>query len=479
MPLGEETPLDRLIAGPEARHPQESAFRLVVEGPEAFVLRAHSARLAGRSLDVQTYIWHGDVTGLFLAHALVLAADRGVKVRLLVDDMDARAKSAGFAALAAHPLIEVRLFNPFSSRRGVLLLLAEGVKSFRRVNHRMHNKSWIADDRFALAGGRNLGDEYFGASEEVNFVDLDLALVGPVVRDATASFERYWSSPAACPMEQLDAGGVSARALDTLRKRLDEEAAKAASSRYADALRADDAVARLCAGDVPVQWAAQYRFVADDPLKATLKERDPLRSQVITALTPVIRGAQVEVMLISPYFVPGREGTAALVEAARAGKRVRVLTNSLVANDVAAVHGGYSRHRKALVASGVELFELKPSPGSDQRRSVFGSSGASLHTKACAVDGRTLFVGSYNLDPRSTWLNCEQGVLVESPVLAREFEQVFAVQAAGQRAWRVAIDRGELWWSDGSATFGSDPLASRGRRFVAGLARVLHLDAQL
>jgi len=473
-----ESALDRLTAAAEARHPEESAFRLVVEGTEDFVLRVQSARLAGRSLDVQTYIWHGDGTGMFLAHQLIAAADRGVRVRLLVDDMDARARNAGFAAAAAHPHIEVRLFNPFSSRRGALLFLVEGLKSFRRVNHRMHNKSWIADGRMALVGGRNLGDEYFGASEEVNFVDLDVALVGPVVRDAAASFERYWGSTAVRPIEELDPRGVSALALGKLRARLDAHAGRADSTRYAAALRADDAVARLLEGDWPMQWSAAYRFVADDPLKATLKERAPERSHVIAALAPAIRAAREGVALISPYFVPGREGTAALVAAARSGRRVRVLTNSLAANDVAAVHGGYSRHRQALVAGGVELFELKPSRG-DARPALLGSSGASLHTKACVMDGRTLFVGSYNLDPRSTWLNCEQGVLVESEVLALELERIFALQTAGERAWRVTLAGGKLRWSDGGAAFDSDPLAPAGRRFLAWSARVLHLDAQL
>ena len=172
LPVGQNTALDRALADPEARHPSQSAFRLLVEGTEAFVTRVHSAQMAGRSLDVQTYIWHGDLTGLFVAQQLLDAADRGVRVRLLVDDMDARAKNAGFAALAAHPGIEVRMFNPFASRSGTMSKIGEGMTSFSRINHRMHNKTWIADNRIAVAGGRNIGDEYFGASEEVNFMSV-------------------------------------------------------------------------------------------------------------------------------------------------------------------------------------------------------------------------------------------------------------------------------------------------------------------
>ncbi len=218
VPIGEGTPLDTVIAAAEARHPGESGFRLVNEGPEAFAIRSRSALSAGRSLDVQTYIWNDDGTGAFLAYRLLQAADRGVKVRLLVDDMDARGNNYAFAALDAHPNIEVRMFNPFESRSGSVSFALEAIGSFSRINHRMHNKTWIADNRIAIVGGRNLGDEYFGASEEVNFSDLDFAMVGPIVRDASASFDRYWNSPLAYPIALLSPKGVTTEALDALRK---------------------------------------------------------------------------------------------------------------------------------------------------------------------------------------------------------------------------------------------------------------------
>jgi cardiolipin synthase C len=479
LPPGQQTSLDTLLEPPEKQHRGQSAFRLLKDGPEAFVTRVQSARLAGRSIDVQTYIWHGDVTGMYLVDQLLTAADRSVKVRLLVDDMDARARNAGFAALAAHPDISVRMFNPFASRDGTLSMMAEGLSSFGRINHRMHNKSWIADNRIAVVGGRNLGDEYFGASEEVNFVDLDFAMIGPIVRDASASFDKYWNSPAAYPMEILDPDAVSAEALETLRKWLTGHVDEASVQRYKATLRADEAVQQMAAGEWPMQWSARYAFASDDPLKAMMKERDPQRSQVIAALVPVLDAAQNDVAIISPYFVPGEGGTKGLVQAAQGGKRVRILTNSLTANDVAAVHGGYSRYRKELLEGGAQLWELKPLPGSTGNSSMFGSSGASLHTKALVIDRRIAFVGSYNLDPRSTWLNCEQGVLVEDDVLAKELEEIFSEQTAGQRAWQVTLDTDELKWSDGTETFDSDPKATAGKKFQAWLTRVLHLDAQL
>jgi putative cardiolipin synthase len=443
------------------------------------VARAQSARRAARSIDVQTYIWHADLTGMFLAQQLLDAADRGVKVRLLLDDLDARARNAGLAALAAHPNIEVRMFNPFASRKGSFSKAGEGVRSFGRINHRMHNKSWIADNRIALVGGRNIGDEYYGASEEVNFVDLDFAMVGPVVRDASASFDKYWNSPSAYPMELLDAESVSAPALEKLRSALASRLADAQNSRYANALRGDDAVKRLMAGDWPMQWAQTWRFVSDDPGKVTMKKKDAARTHVGAELLPMVQATETELSVISPYFVPGDKVTATFVAMAGSGKTVRILTNSLVANDVAAVHGGYSRYRKPLVEGGVQIWELKPTSEGSVNSSLFGSSGASLHTKAFAVDGKTLFVGSYNLDPRSTWLNCEQGVMVENETLTKQLEDIFATQTSGAHAWRVTMKGKDLEWSDGTETFDSDPKASAGRHFQAWLARVLHLDAQL
>jgi putative cardiolipin synthase len=466
------------IAAAEAAHPGQSGFRLLSDGTEAFVVRMQSARLATRSLDVQTYIWHTDLTGAYLGQVLLDAADRGVRVRFLVDDLDARAKNDGFAALAAHPNVEVRLFNPWVTRKGTLAQAGEGVFSFKRINRRMHNKSWVADNRIAVVGGRNVGDEYFGAGEDVNFVDLDFAMVGPIVRDVSATFDLFWNSPSAYPMEALDPDAVTEKALAKLRESLARRAAGARESRYATALAGSDLEQRMAAGDWPLQWSSTYQFISDDPAKVTMKKRDVKRTHVGVALVPMMRAARERVAVISPYFVPGEEVTAAFTSLAGAGIPVRVLTNSLVANDVAAVHGGYSRYRKSLVEGGVELWELKLA-GVPGAASVFGSSGASLHTKAFVVDSEQVFVGSYNLDPRSTWLNCEQGVMVKDAALGRELEALFQRQVGGAHAWHVSLERGRLRWSDGTATFDSDPMASAWQRFQAWATRVLHLDAQL
>ena len=343
----------------------------------------------------------------------------------------------------------------------------------------MHNKTWIADNRIAVVGGRNLGDEYFGASADVNFVDLDFALVGPIVRDASASFDKYWNAETTVPMHTLDPSGVNEEALARARVLLAENATVAESSRYAADVREDEAVQRLVAGDWPMVWTDNFQFVSDDPHKVLMEKGAIERSHVQTLLVPAAENARRSLTLISPYFVPDELGTRILIDATQSGKRVRVLTNSLIANDVAAVHGGYSRYRRQLAEHGIELWELKPLPGSDVHASLFGGSGASLHTKALRVDGERIFVGSYNLDPRSAWLNCEQGIFAESAVLARQLDQIFERQCRGDRAWKVTIQDGNLRWSDGHETFDSDPKADAWRRFQAWITRALRLDAQL
>lgn len=480
LPTALATPLDKGIEPLLSAHAGESGFRMVSDGVEAFALRAFSARAAGRSLDVQTYIWHDDLTGKLLASELLAAADRGVRVRLLLDDMDARANNFTMAALDAHENIEVRLFNPFASRSGILGQLAEFATSFSRINHRMHNKAWIADNRIAIAGGRNIGNEYFSASEAMNFMDLDFAMLGPAVGSLSESFDRYWNSAATWPQETLSPGLGDDAALVSLRNSIARSLEQSAVSPWVKSLAGSNAVRRIVSGDLPVHWTSQWKLLADDPLKA-LDDDDPLaRSEVMRGLSEALGQAKTSITLISPYFVPGDAGTDSLANTVASGKTVSILTNSLAANDVAAVHGGYSKYRPRLVDGGVGLWELKPDPGHAINRSLFGSSGASLHTKAALIDDATVFVGSFNLDPRSVSLNTEQGVLATHPVLAAELAHIFKRSTRGNRAWQIGRDPdGKLQWSDGKTTVQAEPDATLGRRVVAKLMRWLPFDSQL
>ena len=346
----------------------------------------------------------------------------------------------------------------------------------------MHNKSWIADNRLAIVGGRNLGDEYFGATDEVNFVDLDFAMVGPVVRTcrrrSTATGTRRWPTRSSV----LDPDAVNGRsAWSKLRGVLQATSAEAAQGRYAAARevqRRDRAHARGRRAAAVV--AAAMRFAADDPLKLTLKEGDVERSAGDPRAAPALQGARREMTIISPYFVPGGARRRCSCALPAPVSTCGCMTNSLAANDVAAVHGGYSRYRGTLLDGGVKIWELKPLANKRADVEPARLVGASLHTKALAVDAETLFVGSFNLDPRSAFLNCEQGVLVSEPVLAAQLRAIFDHETEGTRAWRVTSARtASLLWSDGSERHTSEPNAGWWRRFQAAAARLLHLDANL
>ena len=473
------TPLDQRIQPMTAAHPGYSGFRLVSDGPFAFALRAALVRNAQRSLDLQYYIWHGDVTGRLLAREVIAAADRGVRVRLLLDDLDARSRDFWLAAADAHPNIEVRLFNPFAARRGPLRKIGEMLTAYSRINHRMHNKNLIADNRVAISGGRNIGDEYFSASKEANFTDLDLAVAGPVVADLSRTFDRYWNSEAVWPIAALLPDRAKPEDLVAMRDGLERHAQEPESQRWLATLPGNPAVTAFVAGQMPLHWTERWRVFADDPLKARLGDAPHTRSDVLRGLSEAMRESNARVVLISPYFVPGDQGTKSLVALAGSGRSVTVLTNSLAANDVAAVYAGYARYRTRLLQAGVHAYELKPDPGHAGDVSVAGSSGASLHSKAVLIDDDETFVGSFNLDPRSVSLNCEQGVLVTDGALGEELQAYFQRMTAPVHSWRVDLDEhGNTRWTDEHGSTTKTP-ASFGRRTRAAIARMLPIESQL
>jgi cardiolipin synthase C len=480
LPVSDRTRLDAEVAPASAKHPGASGFRLVADGMEAFALRGYSARSAGRSLDIQTYIWHDDLTGRLLAAEVLDAADRGVQVRILLDDLDARAKSLALLALDRHPRISIRIYNPFATREGMLGTAFEFARDFRRVNRRAHNKSWIVDGRLAIAGGRNVGDEYFMASPEANFQDLDLLVAGPAVDALAGAFDSYWNSTSAWPIRAIDKRTTGTDALPAMRESLRKSTRDAGQEAWIQALGEPDALVRIRVGYLGMRWTHDWQLFQDAPDK--LEQRVPERgaSPVLAGLSSAIRAGQREIVIISPYFVPGEDGAQGLVERVRDGLRIRILTNSLASNDVAAVHGGYIRHRDMLARGGVELWELKPRPGGTQS-SLFGSSGARLHGKAAIIDARTLFVGSMNLDPRSVELNSEQGLLVSDPVLAGQLTALFDKMTRPEHAWAVGWDpdRKRLLWRDASGVRDREPDAGITRRAVARLAYWLPVDPLL
>lgn len=484
LPPALEGPIvERLLPDLDA-HPGLTGVRLVDSNVDAFALRAVSARLATVSLDLQYYIWHDDLTGRLLAAELLRAADRGVRVRVLVDDLDVRGQDPVLRTLDAHPRIEIRVFNPFETAPGLLRTTLEVLWRGARLNRRMHNKAWIADGQLAVVGGRNIGDEYFGAAEDRNFSDLDLALVGPGVAEVTAVFDRYWNSPVAVRVGMLARSAGVEGGLEQLRATLGALAREGRASPYVREVATSTELAAILGARGGFVWTGDIEMLADEPEKIERAGREAA-TPVLAGLARLLTGATERVRIMSPYFVPGREGRAALVRLAESGVAVEVVTNSLAATDVAAVHGGYAADRKALLQGGVALYELKPSGDPDSRRlSPLGSSGASLHTKAATVDGRRVFVGSFNLDPRSAWLNCEMGVIVGSPALAARLDAILDEHQLPSASWKVSLSpEGRLRWThavDGRVEeLTREPEAGLSRRFLAFLTRVLPVRGQL
>ncbi len=446
-----------------------SRAALVCDNLAAFALRAQAARAARHGLDLQYYHWHEDVTGTLLSAEVLAAADRGVRVRLLLDDLYVRKAERALATLDAHPNVEVRLYNPFHLRRGGTLGdIAEFLWAGWRLNHRMHNKQWIADGDTVIAGGRNIGDEYFDASAQFNFRDLDLVVTGPAATGALPRFERYWASPWARPIGLVVRHRPQAGDLATLRRDLAAAAAAPEAARYLH--RLDD----LAGQEVVALEPEAVRFVADPPGKGKERRRDPV---MLREVSLAMARARRQVLIVSPYFVPGRRGARSLLALRRRGVEVAVLTNSLAATDVLAVHGGYRRYRRRLLRAGVVLHEMKR--GGQQGGSILGSGRASLHTKAFLVDGEELFVGSYNLDPRSAHLNTEGGAFVRHPALAAAMEREFRRLTAPEHSWAVSLAGGRLEWRDGGAPLLKEPDTSLSRRVLARIAGWLPIEAHL
>lgn len=478
LPVAEPpTALDEAVAAILPDGGDQGAGMMVDGNLDAFAVRAITARRAGRSLDLQYYMWKQDLTGRLLAREIVEAADRGVRVRLLLDDLNAHGHDRTLLALDGHPNIDVRLFNPSRNRAGGLRRGLELALRAVSVTRRMHHKAWIADGRVAVVGGRNIGDAYFDAAASANFRDLDLLLAGPLAWQAETIFDDYWNSEAVIPIGRL--ARRRAGALSALRRKLAAEAAGERARPYLARVAEDDAVRAFLAGTRPFHRLADARLVSDPPEKVRGHGEE---SWLFKVVGPMLFSAKCELAVISPYFIPGDAGTERLVALARGGVKVSILTNSLAATDVVAVHGAYARYRRPLLEGGVALFELKPYDGHSDR-SLFGSSSASLHTKAFVVDGGEGFIGSMNLDPRSISLNCENGVVFRHAELARELAAVFADQTAPRKSYRLGLRDGALTWRDQAAasvaTLRAEPQAGRWRRLSAALIAMLPIQSQL
>lgn len=462
-----------------ARHPELSGVYPLRDGPGAFAARVALVNAATSSIDVQYYIWHDDTTGDLMFDALRRAADRGVRVRLLLDDLTTRGGlDPLLAALAAHPKVEVRLFNPFRQRT---LRTLGYITDFSRLNRRMHNKSLTVDGVVTVIGGRNVADEYFQAGEGLGYVDLDVLAVGEIVGDVARSFDEFWASDSSYPASLLL---KPAQPADKARLASLGERARSApgAERYLRAMRDSRLAHDLAVGKLPFAWASTY-LVVDDPAKGLGKSAHG--ADLARRLEQVLNHRlSEEFMIVSPFFVPRPIGRDMLVGLAQRGVKVRVLTNGAESADVDAACAAYRSYRKDLLQAGVDLFELKRRSAGTQPAETH-SSATSLHAKTFAIDRAQIYVGSFNFDPRSVHLNTEIGMVINSPELAGELSQAFQ-DTIPQVAYELELDpKGNIVWLERTAGVAEprrlteEPGAGLGRRTWLGILAILPIEGEL
>ena len=474
-----DTSLGRSIEPLVAQHEAgESGFYLQTDGINSIASRFYLASRAEKSIDAQYYLITDDMVGILFIRALLRAADRGVRVRLLVDDIQTQGYDAGMAALDSHPNFEVRVFNPWSAR-GLRVLNAG---SFSSLNRRMHNKSFTIDNQITIIGGRNIADEYFGARQDVNFGDVDVLSIGPVVNDVSSMFDQYWNSTKAMPVPAFaKMPDDPAAALEKLRARMEKTREDARQTRYGEAVLEDIGNYVEATADSFI-WAP-YELAYDSPDKADKKLADGA-TKITSRLADVVATAESQLIIISPYFVPRKKGVEYLGELVSRGIDVTVITNSLAANNHGIVHSGYMAYRKELLKAGVKIYEVKATESvAGVERGGAGASLATLHTKAFLVDSKRLFVGSFNWDPRSANINTELGVIMNSEVIGEKARRLVE-EGLPKRAYEVKLDgKGGLQWIDSSGfeprIETKEPDTSWWRRTKAQLGRLLPVRGQL
>jgi putative cardiolipin synthase len=472
-----------------AGHGNDSGLRLLTNSIDALLARLALADRARHSIDLQYYIFHGDTTGKLVAQHLLAAADRGVRVRILLDDLHEGPRDAVLHALDGHPNIEIRVFNPFYERATSSWGLGkQALGDFSRLNRRMHNKAYIVDGAAAIVGGRNIGDEYFDASEDVNFRDLDILLLGPVVAEVSRVFDLYWNSGPSMPIEAFQHPDVPAVEIESVRKALAENAKAAAATDYGAGVLTEVAEVRA-KGIRPHEWAwGTATFLADDPDKV-MPDIDTKELHLAPRVREWLDGAQRRILLISPYFVPGDKGVAYLTGKRSKGIEVAVLTNSLASTDADAVYAAYKTYRPKLLAAGVTLYELKPNAvRSRKQQHLIASteSQSSLHSKLIVVDDDKAFIGSMNLDPRSHSLNTEDGVVVTAAGIAQSLIATFALATDASVTYQVKLkaeSASTVYWetkeNGETVLYDDSPRTSGWRRFKANLTRALPIEGLL
>jgi putative cardiolipin synthase len=490
----EQTKLGKQIEPRVREHAGISGFRLIPNGVACFRARMEMAALAEKTLDVQYFAIQSDETGRLFIEGLLDAADRGVRVRILLDDSNAVGRDAEIGALTAHPNIELRVFNPFSYRGPLeFMRAAEFALNEKRLNYRMHNKLFVVDNEIALIGGRNVGDAYFAASQAMEFGDYDLLIAGPMVRRLSDSFDAFWNNQLSTPLQNLVVFKPTKERLDAYRESLRSHHAKMEGSTYTRPVSDGGPVANILSGKRPLIWArGEAIYDSPDKVKGGWAQvaGKLLRERVERAAAEV----RSDLLIASPYLVPGEDGMRLLTDLRARNVRVRILTNSLQSTDAPITFAAYGRYRVPMLEAGIELCEVRPHlgepnmPGGGSLKSS-SSTPFALHAKVFVFDRRQVFIGSMNFDERSDKLNTELGVIIDSPELANELAERFEAAAQPANSYVLALGRPgatgkpDLEWrteENGTAiVYDKEPRVDLWRRFKVDALSLLPIEGQL
>jgi putative cardiolipin synthase len=471
-----------------------SGFHILSKGPEALMMRIALIEASDKSIDMQYFSTHNDVTGKLLLEAVLRAADRGVRVRMLLDDWELDDFEAGAVALNAHPNIELRVFNPYLSHDDSLIAHIGGVfNDVEKFTRRMHNKALIVDNQISVMGGRNLGDEYFDASKTINFRDIDVFVSGPITQQISRSFDSFWNGDEAFPVSTLNLPSIDAATITSMHDEMKAHWDSTMHSSIGQKLSTLPLPREAKHGDVPLIWA-KAEFIADNPAKIE-QPVEEATSAPQTRIDQLAQNARSEFIIFTPYFVPLDSGVDWLRSLVARGVAVRIITNSLASTDMVPAQAGYGHYREALVKAGVELHEIKATQPQHSIKSMFKpSSQNGLHAKIYMIDRRDLAIGSFNFDPRSIQLNTEQVLVIHSPELCATVGNIFNDIAAPSSSYRVimadqvpeeerSVIHGALAWvaeEDGKVVYYDfNPHAGFWRNAVDSFFSILPIDNEM
>ena len=462
----------------KGRDPGISGFFMLLRNDEALRWRLALADLAEETLDIQVFIWKNDASSDLLLDRVIQAADRGVRVRILVDDIHLIGEDRGVAALNQHPQIEVRLFNPSRGRSGSRVLYGiEFLGNVKQLNQRMHNKLIVADNRFSIVGGRNIGNEYFGLNPKHNFVDFDVLAVGPIAPKVSTSFDLFWNSREAYPGEALLQNFKGQDLLTELREEVRQTLVKHEKLLVEFQRHSEDWQVHLQELERKM-FSGTAKVIYDEPLVG--EDTPPV--QLIESVGELASDARQEILVSTPYFIPDEPFYVDVPALISRGVDVVILTNSLGSTNHPIVHSAYKKHRKKVIEIGVKLFEMRHDAAvrEDYDTPPVVSQAFGLHAKVIIVDRRFVYVGSLNLDPRSIYLNTEFGLIIESPELARALAHEFDLTLLPENSWQVLLDdKSRLIWKSGDKVIQKEPARTFWQRFQSGFFGLFDLDDQL